>query len=166
MFFIRAVPIRHLSRDCFSRCQLDANNGEEVRLIEVAMLIPLLLQNGTTSSGHHPSIESETLLQSSSSWDGTLYTAYPSGQPELSVLKITLPPHTTLRWHTHSMPNAGYVLSGELTVERKGDGRKQTFRTGQVVPEMVDALHRGIAGDEPVTLIVFYAGTKGMPLSH
>jgi len=31
---------------------------------------------------------------------------------------------------------------------------------------MVGELHRGITGDKPVELIVFYAGTKGMPLSQ
>ena len=35
----------------------------------------------------------------------------------------------------------------------------------QVVPEMVDALHRGVTGEAPVTVIAFYAGTEGMPLS-
>ena len=63
------------------------------------------------------------------------------------------------------MPNAAYILSGELTAERKEDGKKQHFGAGEVVPEMVDALHRGVTGATPVTLIVFYAGTQGMPLS-
>jgi hypothetical protein len=27
-------------------------------------------------------------------------------------------------------------------------------------------LHRGVTGDAPVTLIVFYAGTAGLPLSQ
>jgi quercetin dioxygenase-like cupin family protein len=105
------------------------------------------------------------LLQSSSSWDGKPYTAYPAGRPELSVLKITIPPHTQLKWHTHPMPNAAYILSGELTAERQEDGKKQHFGAGEVVPEMVDALHRGVTEDAPVTLIVFYTGTEGMPLS-
>ena len=111
-------------------------------------------------------MQSETLLQSSSSWDGAPYTTYPAGQPELSVLKMIIPPHTQLQWHTHPMPNAAYILSGELTVERKADGKIHHFTAGQVVAEMVDALHRGVTGDAPVTLIVFYAGTEGMPLSQ
>jgi hypothetical protein len=56
-------------------------------------------------------------------------------------------------------------LSGELTLERKKDDKKQHFIAGQVVPEMIDVLHRGVTGEAPVTLIVFYAGTEGMPLS-
>jgi quercetin dioxygenase-like cupin family protein len=123
-------------------------------------------QDIQTVGEQQPAIQSETLLRSRASWDGAPYTAYPAGQPELSVLKITIPPHTQLKWHTHPMPNAAYVLSGELTVERKEGGKTQHFTAGQVVAEMVDALHRGVTGDAPVTLIVFYAGIEGMPLSQ
>lgn len=64
------------------------------------------------------------------------------------------------------MPNAAYVLSGELTVEKKDSGEKKTLSAGQVLPEMVGALHRGLTRDSPAVLIVFYAGAKGMPLSQ
>lgn len=134
-------------------------------LYELAIFGVLFFQNGDTTAGRQPAVQSETLLRSSSAWDGTPYTAYPAGRPEFSVLKITIPAHTQLKWHTHPMPNAAYVLSGELTLEKKEDGQKHLFTAGQVVAEMVDTLHRGVTGDSPVTLIVVYAGTKGMPLS-
>jgi quercetin dioxygenase-like cupin family protein len=38
--------------------------------------------------------------------------AYPAGRPELSVLKIAIPPHSQLKWHTHPMPNIAYILIG------------------------------------------------------
>jgi len=63
------------------------------------------------------------------------------------------------------MPNAAYVLSGELTVEKRG-GPSKRFTTGQVVAEMVGSIHRGITGNEPVVLLLFYPGTPGMPLSE
>lgn len=107
----------------------------------------------------------ETLLKTTSSWDGTPYKSYPSGQPEITVLKITIAPHSALKWHTHPIPNAAYVLSGELTIEKK-DGTRQHFTAGQAVTETVDILHRGVTGDQPVTLIVFYAGAPGVPLSQ
>jgi quercetin dioxygenase-like cupin family protein len=107
-----------------------------------------------------------TLLQSSSSWDGQAYESYPSGQPELSVLKVTLAPHAQMEWHKHPMPSAAYVVSGELTIERKQDGKKQQFLAGQAIAETVDTLHRGVAGNEPVVLIVFYAGNTSLPLSQ
>jgi quercetin dioxygenase-like cupin family protein len=136
-----------------------------MRLFAITLLAFILFQAGNAVGENQPTIQSETLLQSSSSWDGEPYTTYPAGRPELSVLKITIPPHTQLDWHTHPMPNAGYILSGALTVEKKEDGKTQRFTAGQVVAETVDALHRGVTGDAPVTLIVFYAGIEGMPLS-
>ena len=111
-------------------------------------------------------VQTETLMKSSSSWDGTPYQSYPDAPPELTVSKITIPPHSALPWHTHPMPNAGYVLSGQLTVEKKQTGQIKTLTAGQVLPEMVGGLHRGMTGDEGAVLIVFYAGTKGMPLAQ
>jgi quercetin dioxygenase-like cupin family protein len=110
-------------------------------------------------------IQVETLVQSTSSWDGTPYKAYPAGQPQIAVLKITIPPHTTMKWHSHPMPSAGYILSGELTIERK-DGAKKHFVAGQAVSETVDSIHRGITGAEPLVVIVFYPGTPGLPVSN
>ena len=109
-------------------------------------------------------IKVETVIQSTASWDGTPYKAYPTGQPQITILKFTIAPHTTMKWHTHPLPNAGYILSGELTVEKK-DGTKKHFVAGQALTETVDSLHRGVTGDKPVELIVFYPGTPGLPLS-
>lgn len=109
-------------------------------------------------------IKSETLLQAHSAWDNTPYEAYPEGVPELTVRRITIPADGELAWHTHQMPNAAYVLSGEITVEGP-NGSKRHFSAGQVIPETVNTLHRGVVGDKPAVFIVFYAGVKGMPLS-
>ena len=110
-------------------------------------------------------IKSETLLHSGSAWNGVSYEAYSKGAVELSVLRITIPPHSKLKWHTHPMPNAAYIISGEITLEQQGVNKKRHFVAGQVVPEMVNTLHRGITGDQAVVLIVFYAGVQGMPLA-
>ena len=107
----------------------------------------------------------ETLIQSTSAWDGTAYKPYPSGRPQISVLKITIPPHGVLKWHTHPMPNAAYILSGNLTVE-KPDGTRKHFVAGQAIAETVGVIHRGVTGNEPAVLIVFYAGAPGLPLSE
>jgi quercetin dioxygenase-like cupin family protein len=81
-------------------------------------------------------------------------------------MRITLAPHTELEWHSHPIPSAAYVVAGELTVERKKDGKTKHFTAGQAVSETVDTLHRGVAGNEPVVLIVFYAGSPGVPLTR
>ena len=124
------------------------------------------LRESTAGQHGQRAVQSETLLQNTSSWDGEPYKSYPSGQPELSILKITLAPHTELDWHSHPIPNAAYIVSGELTVERKKDGKKQHFAAGQAASETVDTLHRGMAGNGPVVLIVFYAGSPGVPLTE
>ena len=132
----------------------------------IATFAMTLLQGGSSERDRQPSVQSRILLRSSSSWDGEPYRSYTSGQPELSILRITLAPHTRLEWHCHPMPSAAYIVAGELTLERRRDGKKQRFTAGQAVSETVDTFHRGVTGSEPVVLIVFYAGSAGMHLTQ
>src|SRR5215471_8415736 len=97
------------------------------RMLLVMTLVVVLFRQSTPAENAQLAVRSETLLASSSSWDGEPYKSYPPGQPELSVLKITLPPHTKLEWHRHPIPSAAYIVAGELTIERKQDGKKQHF---------------------------------------
>ena len=94
-----------------------------------------------------------------------LIIPYPAGQPEITILKITIAPHTALKWHSHPMPNGAYILSSKLTIEKR-DGTKRHFVAGQAITETVNSVHRGITGAEPTVLIVFYPGTPGLPLSR
>jgi quercetin dioxygenase-like cupin family protein len=107
----------------------------------------------------------QPLLQATRSWDGTPYRAYPGGQPQVTVLKITVPPHTALAWHHHPMISAAYVLSGQLVVEKRATGQRKVIRAGQALAESVNAVHRGYTTDQWAELIVFYAGKAGLPLS-
>lgn len=132
------------------------------------LLASVLMMVSAYSNAHEPAsaVSVEKVLQTSKSWDGASYESYPNGKPELSILKITVQPHTTLSWHKHPMPNAAYVLSGHLVVEKKDDVMKKTIHAGETLAETVGTVHRGYTEDEPVTLIVFYAGTAGLPLSE
>jgi quercetin dioxygenase-like cupin family protein len=130
----------------------------------IALLAASAFGNPVATQQRSP-VKVETLLKTDAAWDGARYSAYPGGQPQITVLKIEVPAHSALPWHMHPMPNAGYVQSGEITVE-KPDGERQTVHAGQVLPETVNSVHRGMTGDRPVTLIVFYAGAAGMPLSQ
>jgi len=107
----------------------------------------------------------DVLLQADGSWNGKAYTHYPTGQPELTMLKVTIAPHTALPWHTHPFPNAVYVLSGTLTLEDRDSGKTHVFHQGDAFAESVDDVHRGVAGDEPTVLLITYAGTPGVPTS-
>lgn len=135
-------------------------------LVAGAVCIGIMFSSGLVRAEDQAAVKTEILLRSSSSWDGTPYASYPAGSPELTVLKITIPANTALPWHTHPMPNAAYLLSGEILLEKKETGEKKLLTKGQVLPEVVGQFHRGITGNASVVLIVFYAGTKGMPLSQ
>lgn len=117
------------------------------------------------AAGQPAKIQVKTLLQTEHAWDGKAYRAYPEGQPQMSVLEITIPAKTTMEWHRHPMPNAAYVMSGEIRVETK-DGQTAQFRPGQIISETVDTAHRGVTAEQPVKLLVFYAGATGVPLSQ
>ncbi|MEE4455135.1 cupin domain-containing protein [Novosphingobium resinovorum] len=120
--------------------------------------IPAHAATPTTSSAH-----GDILVQSTSSWNGKPYVAYPKAQPQLTVLKMTIPPHAALPWHTHPFPNAGYVASGQLTIQDKASGKSHTFHTGEAFTESVNDVHRGLSGDRPTVLIITYSGVKGVP---
>jgi quercetin dioxygenase-like cupin family protein len=124
--------------------------------------IPALAHNQSnhTESGHR-----EIVLATTRSWNGTAYTHYPTGQPQLTTIKLTLAPHTALPWHTHPFPNSVYVLSGTLTLRDQDDGKTLVVHQGQAVGESVDVVHRGESGDETTVLLITYAGTPGVPTS-
>jgi quercetin dioxygenase-like cupin family protein len=107
----------------------------------------------------------EIVLETTKSWNGKPYTHYPTGQPQLTTIKLTLAPHTALPWHTHPFPNSVYVLSGTLTLEDRDSGKTLVVHQGQAVGESVDDVHRGVSGDEPTVLLITYAGTPGVPTS-
>ncbi len=127
-----------------------------------ASLTAILAQNSGQSiaTGHR-----EILLQTNQSWNGKPYTHYPTGQPQLTTIKLTIAPHTALPWHTHPFPNVVYVLSGTLTLHDKASGKTRVVHQGEAFTESVDDVHRGEAGDEPVVLLITYAGTPGVPTS-
>jgi quercetin dioxygenase-like cupin family protein len=139
---------------------------DRYRRLEVTALVAGLLVCTAACAAVTTSVSVETLLKAGASWDGTPYERYPDAAPELTVLKITIPPRTALPWHRHPMPNAAYVLSGELLVEKRDGGQTIRLVAGDVLPEMVNGVHRGVTGDVPVVLIVFYAGARGLPVSE
>ena len=80
-------------------------------------------------------------------------------------MKMTAPANSKLHWHKHPMPNTAYIVSGQLTIEERGTGRKASYRAGQAFAESVDNVHRGVTGNEPVVVIVTYAGSQGQPVA-
>src|SRR5215469_722706 len=61
----------------------DGVNGGAATLAIVAML-SMLFQQPYAAGNDQSVVRSETLLRSTTSWDGKRYKSYPPGQPELS----------------------------------------------------------------------------------
>jgi len=67
--------------------------------------------------------------------------------------------------HEHPVINAGVLLSGESTVVTD-HGKRHHLKSGDPIVEVVDIGHYGgNEGKEPAEIIVFFAGTRGRPIS-
>ena len=85
--------------------------------------------------------------------------------PQVTMLRITIPAGEKLATHKHPILNIGYLTKGELTVHSdKGD--KLVLRPGDPIVELVDTWHYGEStGKEDAEIVVTYVGEKGDDLS-
>ena len=110
-------------------------------------------------------VKSIELLRTSQSWNEVDLPDYPQGRPELVAVKYIIPPGKKLGWHHHVAMNHGVLVQGELTIIAQ-DGKTKVMRAGEVVVEMVDAIHHGEnRGTEPVVLYMFYLSQKDMTMT-
>jgi quercetin dioxygenase-like cupin family protein len=110
-------------------------------------------------------VQVEVLAKSSFSWDGNALPNYPNGKPEITILRIKIPPGIQLPMHKHPVINTGVLLNGELTVMTE-DGKTLHLKAGDSIVEVVNTWHYGKnEGDKPAEIIVFYAGLPGMPIT-
>lgn len=127
-------------------------------------LICLLCLLSSTAFAHESQkdIQVDVVTKSTLSWDGRTLPAYPEGQPEISILKITIAPGTRLPLHQHGVINAGVLLKGELTVITEKNETLE-LKAGDPIVEVINKWHYGInQGNSPAEIMVFYAGIKGM----
>jgi len=107
----------------------------------------------------------ETLLKTTESWDGQSLPAYAEGQPEATVLRITIAPGAALPEHKHPYMNAGVLLSGRLVVRTEA-GKTLQLEAGDSLAEVVDTWHYGSNnGTEPAVILVVYAGIEDQPVT-
>ncbi|HEU6437558.1 MAG TPA: cupin domain-containing protein [Nitratidesulfovibrio sp.] len=133
---------------------------------------PQATPQASTSSSPQPasqsasqSVSSVQLVQSERSWDGAMLPAYPQGQPQVTILRITIPAGARLPLHLHPVINAGVLTRGQLTVTTE-DGKELHLTAGDPIVEVVNTPHQGFnPGSEPAEIIVFYAGQAGAPLA-
>ena len=121
----------------------------------------LLIFTSTTVFGAN----SETVIQTNVYWNQKPIKAIHIDQPQVTILKITIPTGEKLSMHKHPMLNVGYMIKGELTVySEKGD--VLVLKAGDPVVELVDTWHYGEnTGAEDVVIVVTYVGNKEEDLS-
>lgn len=143
---------------------------QPIQVVAVFLAV-LFLQSGCTatvrtpSGAKDPSPVVRELVKTTRSWDGEVLPMYPQGQPEITILRITIPAGTRLHTHSHPVINAGILLDGELTVVTT-EGKTLHLKAGDPIVEVVDTLHYGInEGKGPAEIVVFYAGKTGAPIT-
>lgn len=130
----------------------------------------LLLQPGCATLEKQPqtgknTVVAKELVKSTRSWDGQPLMAYPLGQPEVTIRRITIPAGARLESHLHPVINAGVLLRGELTVVA-GDGQTLILKAGDAIVELVNKAHYGVnRGTEPAEIVVVYAGAVATPIT-
>jgi quercetin dioxygenase-like cupin family protein len=142
---------------------------QNFRILMVLSVI-LFIQTGCarvaiTPDAPQASTVVKELVKTTHSWDGKLLPAHLPGQPEVTILRITIPAGTKLHAHSHPVINAGVLISGELTVVTD-EGKTLHLKAGDPIVEVVKTVHYGInQGKVPAEIIVFYAGAVDTPLS-
>jgi len=133
------------------------------RRIVYGMMIMIMFSSLVAAD--NVSTQVEVLAKTSASWNGADLPRYSWGKPEVTLLRISIPPHTDLAWHKHPVINAGVMISGELTVIT--DKQDTLYlKAGDPIVEVVDTWHFGKnEGDEAVDIIVFYAGVKNKDIT-
>jgi len=117
------------------------------------------------SAGEAPAVQFETLIKTTKSWDGKNLPNYSDGTPEITILKVVVPPGSVVQKHEHPVINAAVIVAGEITVVSEL-GDEVVLRAGDSVVELVNTVHYGKnTGSTNAELLVFYAGVKGKPLS-
>ncbi|OHU84409.1 MULTISPECIES: cupin domain-containing protein [Pseudoalteromonas] len=134
-------------------------------VVATAMLASGVVGAESSTPEQGKEVSFSVVAKSTQSWDGSQLPQYPKGQPEVTILKVVIPAGATVVQHKHPMINAGVMLKGKLTVTSE-DGKVLHLGPGDPIIELVNTWHEGKnEGDEPVEILVFYAGVKGMPLS-
>ena len=113
--------------------------------------------------GTNLGIKIETLAKSSKEWSGETLPAYPESQPQITVLRITVPVGVELPFHSHPVINAAVVIQGNLELSLQ-DNTKRLFKSGDAFIEVVNTVHTGKSlGPEDLIVIVVYAGSEKIP---
>jgi len=124
-----------------------------------------LLLSGNVFGENVSAVQVDVLAKTGLSWDGCILPIYQKGTPEITILRIKIPPGVQLPLHTHPVINAGVLLGGELTVVTE-DNRTLHLKTGESIVEVVNKWHYGKnEGNKMAEILVFYAGVQDTPIT-
>lgn len=117
------------------------------------------------TSVHVFAANSETVIQTTTHWNGQPVKPIHIDQPKITMLRITIPVGEKLAMHKHPILNIGYLTKGELTV-RSEKGGVLVLHPGDPIVELVDEWHYGEStGSEDAEIVVTYVGDKDDDLS-
>ncbi len=139
--------------------------GKEVRMKKLIYAVCCAVLFAGTVPAAEENTPVEVLAKSTLSWDGSRLPDYAKGAPEVTILRIKIPPGAQLPLHEHPVINAGVLLSGVLTVVTE-DKQTLHLKAGDAIVEVVNKWHYGKnEGNETAEILVFYAGVKDTPIT-
>lgn len=103
------------------------------------------------------------LLKTETSWDGEKIV-YPSGDAEVTSVRLQVNETDEAKFHCHPMPGLGHIVKGTIEVETI-DGKKIQLHEGQSIVEVMNTVHKSRSIDGPAEAILFFAGAKGLPVT-
>jgi quercetin dioxygenase-like cupin family protein len=136
-------------------------------LFFLASCILLSFKTGFAQNSSEKTVISTQILQTNTTWNGVAFEYPETVSPEITALHIEFAPGAETTWHRHPVPSMAYIISGTLEVTLRESGEKQVFNGGDAFAEVINTWHFGKnIGEEPVKLVVFYVGGKGINLTE
>jgi quercetin dioxygenase-like cupin family protein len=118
-----------------------------------------------TARSQYSGLNIKELLRTDTTSIGQKITYPDVADPEVTMLKITIPPGKSTGWHKHTIPVFAYVVKGVLTVELE-DHQIKKFKEESTFAEVRNIYHNGTnMEDTDLVLIAIYMGGKGQKLS-
>lgn len=134
-------------------------------LLVLAML-PLPAEEPGAAEGYRKEIQIVPLLRTTTDAAGQPLIYPKTEQPQVTAVRVEIPPGAQTGWHKHPYPCFAYILSGALTVEMEG-GKVHELTAGQAMAESVNVMHNGKnTGSEPVKLVMFVMGEREKPFTE
>ncbi len=125
----------------------------------------LIVISSNVSAEEAHAVHVDVITKTSLSWDGSRLPDYSRGIPEITILRIKIPPGVQLPLHNHPQINAGLLLDGELTVITE-DNKTLHLKAGDSIVEVVNKWHYGKnEGTKTAEIVVFYAGVLNAPIT-